>query len=118
MKKWQQIWKPPFRKDKYSDWVLDRDDRFVFQFEQVRPEEEVKILNLINGIKEEPFEEALSYRDTLVRDEQGRDLIMLRGWGYLTGIGGLNLPFEEASNIQDTFGAFILSKLNPEKGNV
>jgi len=118
MKTWQDVWTPAFRKDNYSDWVLDSKGHFVFQFEQARPEEEVKIINLINGIKEEPFKEKLTYRNTLIQDQQGRALLMLRGWGYLTGIGGLKLSDKEAAHIQDTFGAYILSKLNPEKANV
>jgi len=118
MKTWQDVWTPPFRKEKYSEWVLDSKGHFVFQFEEVSLKEEVKIINLINGIKEEPFEEKLTYSNILIQDEQGRALLMLRGWGYLTGIGGLNLSDKEAAHIQDTFGAYILSKLNPEKGNV
>ena len=118
MKTWQDVWTPPFRKDNYSDWVLDSKRHFVFQFEEARSEEEVKIINLINGIKEKPFEEKLIYRNTLIQDKQGRALLMLRGWGYLTGIGGLNLSDKEAAHIQDAFGAYILSKLNPEKGDV
>lgn len=30
-------------------------------------------------------------------------ILMVRGWGYLTGIGGLNLNPQEASKIQDDF---------------
>lgn len=31
----------------------------------------------------------------------------LRGWGYLTGVGGLHLPPEDAANIQDANARLI-----------
>lgn len=33
--------------------------------------------------------------------------LVVRGWGYLTGVGGLNLPDEEAAKIQDEFSDWI-----------
>lgn len=33
--------------------------------------------------------------------------LVVRGWGYLTGVGGLNLPEEEAAKIQDEFSDWI-----------
>lgn len=36
----------------------------------------------------------------------------VRGWGHLTGCGGLNLPHGKAVEIQDGFVEYILGKLN------
>lgn len=39
-------------------------------------------------------------------------ILLIRGWGMLTGVGGYHLPAEEASKIQDEFTAHILRCLN------
>lgn len=44
----------------------------------------------------------------------GDPLLTVRGWGYLTGTGGLNLPPEEASKIQDKFAIWVVYKLRGE----
>lgn len=41
----------------------------------------------------------------------GKELLEIRGWEYLTGAGGLNLSAEEAAKIQDEFGNWICKKL-------
>lgn len=40
------------------------------------------------------------------------DVIMIRGWGHLTGIGGLHLTDKEACKIQDDFAKWICETLN------
>lgn len=37
--------------------------------------------------------------------------IVTRGWGYLTGTGGLHLKEEDAIKIQDDFAAYIVEQL-------
>lgn len=44
-------------------------------------------------------------------------LLVVRGWGYLTGTGGLHLDVEEASKIQDDFAQFVVSCLRGEQPN-
>lgn len=41
----------------------------------------------------------------------GEYLFRLRGWGFLTGGGGLNLPSERAIKVQHDFGKWVVSKL-------
>lgn len=41
--------------------------------------------------------------------------LMVRGWGHLTGVGGLHLPVEEAIAVQDSFFKFACKKLKGEK---
>lgn len=41
----------------------------------------------------------------------GKPILIIRGWGHLTGCGALNLPSEEAAKIQDDFRDWIISKL-------
>ena len=42
----------------------------------------------------------------------GRDFLIIRGWGSLTGLCGLNLPPDEAAIIQDKFGEWVTMKLS------
>lgn len=39
-------------------------------------------------------------------------ILLVRGWGMLTGVGGYNLDLIVASQIQDDFTKFILNQLN------
>ena len=39
----------------------------------------------------------------------------IRGWGYLTGAGGLNLSNEEACKIQDSFERWVINTLNSHR---
>ena len=36
----------------------------------------------------------------------------IRGWGYLTGCGGLNMDPDEAAEVQDQFTAWVVETLN------
>ena len=39
-------------------------------------------------------------------------ILLIRGWGMLTGVGGYNLDPNVAAQIQDDFAEFILKQLN------
>lgn len=41
-------------------------------------------------------------------------LLVVRGWGYLTGVCGLHLDEEEAAKIQDDFALFVVNCLRGE----
>jgi len=116
MKTYKDIYKFPLRLGKYSSWVYDDADNFVFQFEEENEPAQKLILNVLNG------SQTLTNKDLVFKHEQGqiivdengiiKPIILIRGWGNLTGIGGHNLPSEEAANIQDTFAEFIVEQLN------
>ncbi len=48
----------------------------------------------------------------LILNADGRMLFQLRGWGYLTGTGGLNLDREYAAKVQDQIGETLVEMLN------
>lgn len=48
----------------------------------------------------------------MIWDSNNEMFLMLRGWGYLTGTGGLNLPDSEAAEIQDMLGEMIAKAMN------
>jgi hypothetical protein len=39
-------------------------------------------------------------------------VIDIRGWGYLTGCGALNMHPDEAAKVQDQFTAWVVQVLN------
>ena len=70
------------------------------------------ILSLINEDKEGHIEGYIEYdRKSGTIKLNGDVIILIRGWGYLTGIGGLNLEPEIASAIQAAFAEHIVNKL-------
>lgn len=46
------------------------------------------------------------------KTKKKKHIILIRGWGYLTGIGGLHLSESDAVKIQDDFGQYIINTLN------
>ena len=42
---------------------------------------------------------------------EGMKVFVVRGWGYLTGFGGLGLPAGEAARIQDEFAGHCVAQL-------
>lgn len=112
MKTWKDVYQLPLKLDKSIFWVYDDNYNFVFQFETEDEVMQEEIINIINNPCDSSFDEYFEYRNTLVVDSKGNDIIMIRGYGNLTSKGGLNLSDEEACNIQDTFGKFIVDRLN------
>lgn len=112
MKTWKDVYKLPLSVDKWDGRVYDNIDNFVFQFQAGNENFQEYVLDVINGDKEGDPTCRYRYEDQQVLDCFGIAVILIRGWGNLTGIGGFNLSSEEAVNIQDTFGEFIASRLS------
>lgn len=117
MKTYKDIYKLPLRLAKYGTWVYDTNCHFVFQFEHYDRELNEKFLKVINGTAskdEMPTKTPFYYKRSrgYIRNVNDVNVILIRGWGNLTGSGAMNLPPEEAANIQDTFAEFILEQLN------
>lgn len=119
MKTWQDVYRdPPFVKDEIGTWIYDSERNFLFQFEIPWSNQGMidKLLSVING--ETIFtNDKLRFRHEggYILDNLDQKIILIRGWGNLTGIGGLNLPEEQARNIQDTLAEFIVERLNKRK---
>ena len=112
MKQWQDVFTLPLRGTDYS-WVYDANGQFVFEFILENDAINKNIIDCINGTdKFKGRQSDFVYQNGIIKIKNGISFIMIRGWGYLTGTGGLNLSHEEASNIQDTFAEFIISRLN------
>ena len=46
------------------------------------------------------------------KDDKWYKIMLIRGWGYLIGTGGLNLSADKAAKIQDDFGNWIVETLS------
>lgn len=76
------------------------------------------IVKVLNGEKVHPSVKSrlgtnFEYDKGLLTVDSSR-ILVIRGWGYLTGIGALNLDSTLAAEIQDEFGEYILNKLMNE----
>jgi hypothetical protein len=121
--KWNEIYKPPFKDqciDGSIDWrsgrIIDSLGNFVFQFVTYDYIGQQKILDILNGIYVKTNDNISFYQENgyvFIKKENISDtIILIRGWGNLTGSGGYNLPSEDAEEVQDTFAEFIVNKLN------
>lgn len=111
MKTFKDIYRFPLHKVEPISFVMDKSGNFVFQFEIDDEDKEKLILDIINGNSDKVTGKKYVHDNGLIT-EDGEPIILIRGWGNLTGTGSHNLSGEEAANIQDTFAEFIVNKLN------
>lgn len=112
----KDLYKFPFRDSGYS-WVYDANGNFIFQFETDNKETIDKCLAIINGDSLSAKENAFVHDGGVIYLVVGNDrrpLILIRGWGNLTGSGAYNLNGEYASKIQDTLAEYIVEKLTKQ----
>lgn len=71
------------------------------------------IIDIINGECPTDYEAKWTAGDDVTEIYyKGKFQFLVRGWGRLTGCGGLNLPEDLAAKMQDGFITYILNKLN------
>lgn len=116
MRIFEKAFKPPFKNQIFGR-IVDSEYNFCFTIIRDNNEELVnKIIRVING--EENFKNPkLNFKKDSVHiimcdEEHEKELILIRGWGYLTGVGGLNLSEEEAIEIQNDLADYIVERLN------
>lgn len=123
MKTYKDIYKFPLHDCFISDdgfrsgQIFDSANNFVFQFEDISDENQEKVLNVLNGVETLKNDNLFfNHREGCIMMNNNNILetkiILIRGWGNLTGIGAHHLPPEEAANIQDSFAEFIVEQLN------
>lgn len=114
MKTYKDIYVFPLEVDDFG-WVHDQSDNFVFQFVGPNNYDENSrqiLLDAINGKSPIGLGNPVKHVNGEIQSFDGTPMILIRGWGGLTGIGGHNLSNEEAANIQDTFADFIVEQIN------
>ncbi len=73
-----------------------------------------KILNALNEENGHLNIDGITCNDIFILKD-GKNILMVRGWGHLTGCGALNLPDKEALIIQDAFRDWGVSKISGNK---
>ena len=109
----RDLYEFPFKDASYS-WVYDKNGNFIFQFEIDNKETREKCLSIINGDLSPTKENSFVHDGGVIYLEKDSDrlpIILIRGWGNLTGIGAYNLDGKYASKIQDTLAVFIVNQL-------
>lgn len=119
MKTYLDIYLPPLLQETMNDGkilssrITDSKHQFVFQFITGNDKEQTNMINAINGVKQlENKLLSFKHKEGYIIANDVIKVILIRGWGNLTGIGGHKLSVEEASNVQDTFAEFIVEQLN------
>ena len=113
--KWRDIWKFPLEESGYTDYVHSSNGVLAlshFRTEWIFDDVTIsKIVSIINGKINSDFHPEWKAEGCEIL-YQGVYAFSVRGWGYLTGIGGLNLSIDVAEKVQDEFISYILNKLN------
>jgi len=109
---WMNFYKGPFT----NTWgtVMTADNEMAFQFNNQSPNAQELFMYALNNNTVVPKvlnPEKYRYEESYIYYED-REVISIRGYGHLTGTGGLNLPEHIADAVQDRFGEYLLSILN------
>lgn len=114
--KWQDCYKFPLHmwEKNFEVKVFTVDGKMAFDWSSnFTSDLKKKIIAVINGEQKFPHKDKF-YRNGITIYHKGLEIpiLRIRGWGYLTGVGGLHLSSEEAIKIQDEFGDYIVEQLN------
>lgn len=112
---WKDVYKfPLYMWENFEVKVFTKEDQMAFDWMgNFTSECKKKIISIINGEQKPPHRDKF-YRDGIVIYHKGleKPILRIRGWGYLTGVGGLRLSEDEAIRIQNEFGDYIIKQLN------
>lgn len=112
--KFDEIYKLPFH-DNFGAWVSTRGGMRCFDWMVKMPQESKQIIvDILNGMTDKSVKREVKYDGAGQVSIDGINVMVISGWGYLTGYGALNLPDHEAAKIQDDFGEWIVKKLKQE----
>lgn len=105
---------PPFSQRSWMS-ILDSNHHKVMDFcgnIKIEQREEFleKICKILNGYTTGNIKLKVEYSEPHILFG-GNKFFLMRGWGYLTGCGGLRLSPELASKMQDKFAEWVVNKL-------
>ena len=123
---WQDAYKLPLKLwgiGEVKVFTADNSMAFDFMFEMfydmypkmkiIPGDSKLDVIALINGEKKGKVEGEVTYNQKeQTIDVDGQPILLIRGWGHLTGTGGLNLQPEQAAFLQDQFGQYIADTLS------
>lgn len=116
---WIEVFTPPFRLSENKIKLVDSKNRFCADVLAVDPTDCEILIDKLND------ESTLTYGKFFVKDDRklkilhrhafednSTPVILIRGWGRLTGNGGEQLGGEIAYKLQVNFANWIIGKLN------
>jgi hypothetical protein len=107
----KEAYKPPFRVDITGIYGISSNGTTTFTaFSSVAQKNLVRIVNLLNGDTADKFKKdgVIVKKDKLFIEG---DVIFVRGWGKLIGVGGFNLSPREAAKLQDDFIRWVVETI-------
>ena len=115
---WRDCYKLPLKVDEYCDfitWTADKQRAFDWCVD-IPLDKKQELIDVLNNTVQRSFKYKFYQEGIEIYSDnpifEGEPVLLIRGWGYLTGVGGLHLPQEEAIRIQDEFGDYIVEQLN------
>ena len=122
IKTWRDVWGPYFHY--FWGYVSDNFDHSAFSLDLDRDENNPYIILLCNRIAnvlqtgEELKEkyENLEIKDCCDLYWEGLRIGSFRGWGYLTGPGGLHLSDDRARELQDQMIDYVMTRISKDYG--
>ena len=105
----QNIFKLPIKRDDCSVYIYTSDNKILFN---ILIDDDVlidSIIQKINGEINIKFNAKYENQRIYINNQP---TLLIRSFGYLTGIGGLHLPPQKACEIQDEFCKFCVNQLN------
>ena len=105
---WKKYYKSPFEYDGYN-YVWSENRTMSLMLGTMVEEEAERIVDALNGKKPHSIGGLRHDGPDFFIGEQY--IFCVRGWGFLTGGGGMNLPHEKAVKIQDSFIEFVFETL-------
>jgi len=114
----KDVWKFPLHQEFNKVFTKDIGMAFDFMDRKFTAIDRAAIVDCLNFEDVEsplPPSTQLVYADgdiyyTSIEDKNR--IITIRGWGHLTGTGGLELSAKRAAELQDEFAAYIIKRLS------
>lgn len=113
----EEAYKKPYR-NAYGVYISDDNTKTMFNFLTTDEKIQNRIVDLMNDVPgTKPFKMVGINSDKSVVYIHEKAVLLCRGWGYLTGVGGLHLSTEEATKIQEdmvTWTAYKIAGKEPK----
>ena len=112
------VWKLPFKSEEWDPFIWSDNNQMVFMW-GIRDEDSRKrILDTLNGSYtpsgkfKARIEKAVHVVIENVDTGEETHLGIVRGWGYLHGIGGLHLDLDLAEKVHEEMCQWFVARIN------
>jgi len=106
----QNIFKQPFHTDEYRMYIFDANNHICFN---ILTEDEFLCYDILDAMNDKKIDK--KYDNIRIDDEylyiNDSPVLLVRGWGYLRGTGGLHLSIEDAIKAQKELLEYVKNKL-------